>query len=102
VVGSDGQTESVQFTYAALDRKARALAAYQPQPYAGRVTLFRAQAQTLSRASDPHKGWGGLARGGVEIREFAGSHRTLLTEPWVAGLAGALQKKLDELDHDGL
>ena len=75
----------------------QALAAYQPRPDAGRVTLFRAQAQALSRAADPDKGWGALALGGVEVREFPGSHHTLLREPWVSGLARALQSKLDEL-----
>jgi len=59
------------------------------------VTLFRAQA--LSRAADPEKGWGALALGGVDIREFPGSHYTLLSEPWVAELARVVQKKLDEL-----
>jgi thioesterase domain-containing protein len=80
-----------------IDAHWQALAAYQPQPYAGRVTLFRAQAQALSRAADPHKGWSALAQGGVDLREFPGSHRTLLSEPYAAGLASVLQAKLDEL-----
>jgi amino acid adenylation domain-containing protein len=85
-----------------VDAHWQALAAYQPQAYAGRVTLFRAQAQALSRAGDPDKGWGALALGGVDIRQFPGSHRTLLSEPWVAGLARVMQTKLDELENESL
>jgi len=77
----------------------QALAAYQPQPYAGPVTLFRAQAQALSRGGDPDKGWSALALGVVRIHEFPGSHHNLLSEPWVAGLAQVIQTHLDELDH---
>ena len=83
-----------------IDAHWQALAAYRPRPFAGRVTLFRAQAQALSRATDPDKGWRALALGGVDIREFPGSHHTLLSEPWAAGLARALQARLDELDRD--
>jgi thioesterase domain-containing protein len=75
----------------------QAILAYQPQPYKGKVTLFRAQAQALSRVAEPDKGWGRLAQGGVEIREFAGSHHTLLREPYVRNLAEQLQLKLMEI-----
>ncbi|MEP7357728.1 MAG: hypothetical protein ABI847_10845 [Anaerolineales bacterium] len=46
----------------------------------------------------PDRGWNALATGGVEIREFAGSHHTMLAEPYVAGLARELQGKLAEID----
>jgi thioesterase domain-containing protein len=77
----------------------QAEAAYHPRPYAGSVTLFRAHIQALSRAGDPDKGWGALALGGVDIREFPGSHHTLLIEPWVEGLAQEVQRRLDELEE---
>jgi thioesterase domain-containing protein len=76
----------------------RSILAYQPQPYSGRVTLFRARAQALSRIADPHKGWDHLALEGVELREFSGSHHTLLIEPSVGHLAEQLVSKLRELD----
>jgi thioesterase domain-containing protein len=75
----------------------QAILAYRPRPYSGTVTLFRAQAQALSRAADPDKGWRRLALGGVDIREFHGSHHTALSEPYVGELAHELQLKLDEL-----
>ena len=58
----------------------------------------RVKAQALSRITDPDKGWGQLALGGVEIREFSGSHHTLLTEPFVSDLAEQLRVKLAELE----
>jgi thioesterase domain-containing protein len=75
-----------------------AILAYQPRPYAGRVTLFRARSQALSQLAAPDKGWSALALGGVDIREFAGSHHTLLREPFVTGLAKQLQAELSKLD----
>ena len=81
-----------------IDAHLRAEVAYQPRPYPGQVTVFRAHVQALRRAGDRDKGWGALALGGVDIREFPGSHHTLFQEPWVEGLAQALQTKLDELE----
>ncbi len=75
----------------------QAILDYWPRPYSGTVTLFRAQAQALSRAADPDKGWRRLALGGVDIREFRGSHHTVLSEPYVGELALELQLKLDEM-----
>jgi thioesterase domain-containing protein len=46
----------------------------------------------------PDKGWSDLAQGGVDLREFAGSHHTLLREPYVTGLAQQLQSELSKLD----
>jgi aspartate racemase len=78
----------------------KAILRFAPRPYPGGVTLFRAQAQALSRAGDPDKGWRALALGGLDIREFPGSHHTLLMEPWVRELAKVVQKKLDEIGYD--
>jgi thioesterase domain-containing protein len=40
--------------------------AYVPQVYAGKLTLFRAQKQHATAASDPQLGWGRLVTGGIE------------------------------------
>jgi thioesterase domain-containing protein/acyl carrier protein len=75
-----------------------AILAYHPAPYPGRVTLFRARSQGLAQLAVPDKGWSGLALGGVAVREFEGSHHTLLREPYVSGLARQLQSELSKLD----
>lgn len=73
----------------------RAMRTYQPQPYAGRVTLFAAHGKTISSALfgslDPTQGWGQLTLGGVEIRLVDGGHRNIHLPPHVTSLATALR-----------
>jgi thioesterase domain-containing protein len=73
----------------------RALHAYRPQPYAGRVILLRS-AETLARGpADPTLGWGRLALGGVEIYDVPGSHSDLVKPPGVRAVAQHLALCLD-------
>ncbi len=65
-------------------------------PYPGRITLFRARAQPLFCSFDPEMNWGALALGGVDVREVAGAHHTMLSGPYVERLAAELQCCLDE------
>jgi amino acid adenylation domain-containing protein len=64
---------------------------YVPRPYRGRVTLFRARAQPLSRLQGWDLGWGQLAGEGVELCVVPGSHDTLLRAPYVGVLAERLR-----------
>ena len=66
---------------------AMAFRQYRPQPYPGRLTLFRAAVRGAGEGDDPTLGWGQLAAGGVEIHEVPGSHVTMIDEPHVARLA---------------
>ncbi len=76
----------------------QALRRYAPQPSAVRVTLFRAQLQTMSKvlfgALDPEYGWGSLAQRGVDVRPIAAGHRTIHLPPQVSALADALKECL--------
>jgi amino acid adenylation domain-containing protein len=74
----------------------QAVRSYRPQPYAGRVTLFRVQALALFSAHDPAMGWGKLATGGVEVRIVAGAHYNMLERPHVAALAVKLKESLEQ------
>ncbi len=71
-----------------------ALENYVPRAYNGRITLFRARAlnigYTLFGEIDPQRGWGGLARGGVDIRYVDGTHVGILQRPYAADLAAQL------------
>jgi thioesterase domain-containing protein/acyl carrier protein len=73
-----------------------ALAAYRPQPYAGRVVLFRARMQPLFGSHDPAKGWRPIATGRFAIRLVPGNHLGMLQEPHVAILARELAAALAE------
>ncbi len=67
---------------------------YRRRPYPGRVTLFRSRRQPLLSSHDPTMGWGALARGGVEVRVVAGSHRSIFQEPDVRLLVEELGRAL--------
>jgi thioesterase domain-containing protein len=62
---------------------------YEPRPYPGSITLFRAlsRATTNARESQDDLDWKSLASGGLEVHEFAGTHHNILREPNVQLLA---------------
>jgi thioesterase domain-containing protein len=74
----------------------RALRDYVPQPYPGRVTLFRTRGQPFLCSFDPQFGWGALAAGGVEVVPIPGSHEKIFMEPHVRALAAKLKACLNE------
>jgi thioesterase domain-containing protein len=71
-----------------------ALSRYVPQPYAGRVTVFRTARQPLFCSHDPLMGWG-LWAGRVDVRQIRGSHHNILEEPHVHSLAAELRAALE-------
>jgi amino acid adenylation domain-containing protein len=74
---------------------------YRPNPYPGRALLFRAREQPLLISHDPEMGWGKLARGGVEVVEFAGTHGQSLQGPH-AGIVGAeVRRRLAQFSQPG-
>jgi thioesterase domain-containing protein/aryl carrier-like protein len=72
----------------------RAATGYQPQPYAGRATLFRATEQPHGIFEDRTLGWGPLVNGGLEIYDTPGHHGAIVREPRSRVLAGQLQEAL--------
>ena len=68
---------------------ARLLMAYRPQPYSGRITIFRAD-----RDRDPMPHWGGLSCGGIEGYDAAGGHLDMLEEPAVQSVAVIVAQRL--------
>ncbi|HVS52164.1 MAG TPA: amino acid adenylation domain-containing protein [Opitutaceae bacterium] len=74
----------------------QALKEYRPQPYDGKVTLFRTRGHALLCSFDPHYGWSELARGGVALRVMPGGHGSILDEPHVRAVAAALEQCVAE------
>jgi phthiocerol/phenolphthiocerol synthesis type-I polyketide synthase D len=75
----------------------RALGAYRPEPYAGRVLLFRALTNPDWPGmvfDDVTNGWQELARGGVQVVSVPGMHQQLLDPPWVDTLAAEFSRAL--------
>ncbi len=68
-----------------------ALAAYDPEPYAGSVALFRAARLPLGIESAPDMGWGVLVRD-IEVETIPGYFTTPISEPGVRILAEGLAR----------
>jgi thioesterase domain-containing protein len=78
-----------------LETYARAFEQYKPQPYRGRVALFRARTLPLfGRQPETDLGWSRLAAGGVDVHVLAGSHETIMKLPFVKKVASALEQTI--------
>jgi amino acid adenylation domain-containing protein len=76
----------------ALEQAARC---YQPSPYPGSVTLFKAQVPGSPASAGGTLGWARVAMGGVEVHQVPGEHMTIIHEPQVQELARQLRACLD-------
>ena len=72
-----------------IKNNVRAVRAYEPRCFEGRITLFRPRRRTVGVA-DLAAGWDRLAAGGIEIHTVGGDHDTMMTEPQVQELARVL------------
>ena len=75
---------------------------YMPQPYWGRVTLFRATEDVFYSPVylKAGLGWKAFALGGLDIEDVPGDHLGMLAEPHVKVLAERLQACIDRADRD--
>jgi amino acid adenylation domain-containing protein len=73
----------------------RALLDFHPEPFPGRVHLFRSSGHPLWCSFDRDYGWGDLALAGVKVVIVPGAHERILEEPFVQTLAGELAKAID-------
>jgi surfactin family lipopeptide synthetase A len=67
---------------------------YMPQPFRGRVILFRSNQKPLRGVRDPHLGWSAYVRG-LEVYDVEGNHENILLEPQVRCVAEQLKVCLD-------
>jgi aspartate racemase len=73
-----------------------ALWEYHPQPYPGRIVLFKSR-----EAAGIYYGWTEMAQGGVEIHLVPGRHAAIVEEPHVQVLAAELKACLDRVSGEG-
>jgi thioesterase domain-containing protein/acyl carrier protein len=71
---------------------------YQPQPYDGRLVLFRTRGHPLVCSFDHKMGWGSYVTGGVEVKICPGDHETILEEENVPQTARELASILSQLN----
>lgn len=72
----------------------KAYQAYHPKPYAGDVTLVRAEQQPFGREADSALGWDAYVEGEVEVIEAPGHRVGLLSEPRVEVVAAQIQSAM--------
>jgi thioesterase domain-containing protein len=72
----------------------QAYRAYVPRPYAGPITLIRAEQAAFPPDLGPDLGWEKLTAHPIDRQQVPGDHITLLAEPHVRTLAGRLRDRL--------
>ncbi len=73
---------------------------YAPQPYAGRIVLFRARRQPLTTPTGHAMGWARLARAGVTVHVIPGGHQGILNPPGLNVFADRFCEELDALGEE--
>ena len=74
----------------------RAMQAYRPRPFKGRVTLFKAMTPSDKVEWPEDYGWSAFAGGGLEIVPVPGRHLTLFDDENVGALARALVSRFGD------
>lgn len=93
---SNHSNRSIALTRALLNKTYRkALRNYQPRPYDGSLTLFRARTQPWGCEVHPTLGWSKLVRGRISLFVVPGHHNILLSEPNLQVLASRLEASLE-------
>lgn len=69
---------------------------YEPRPYAGKITLFRAHETEQFNPSGVGIGWEPFAAGGLEVKVIYGTHN-IVKEPYVVELARILQNSMEDV-----
>lgn len=82
------------FMKSAYDINYVAVQNYEPQPYDGKLILFRASEQD-NRAGARDLGWGSIFRQGVEIHDLPGDHERIFMDPNIDELASSLRASLE-------
>jgi amino acid adenylation domain-containing protein len=82
--------------FATFSANRRALHAYQPDVYGGRLTLIRAERSAADDSDDAFQAWSGLAGAGAEVHLLPGDHYALLRPPAVGQLAGLLAAAIEQ------
>ena len=72
-----------------------AAAVYRPQPYHGKLTVFRPSVN-YDVYPDPKMGWNDMAIGGLEVVELPTNPHAMLVAPYVKTLARELRSRLIE------
>lgn len=102
--GAGAGVESLRRLLRVFKTNVRAFRRFRPDPYPGKITLFRPSAvlgyagngDEAAAAIDPTLGWGALSPRRIAIETVPGDHITALAEPHVRSLAARLRTLIEE------
>ncbi len=97
VTGGSGEMTIDLKEYVTWSENHEASIRYNPEPYAGKVMLFKSDhtLQEVDNIQDPQLGWGEVSLGGVEIINCPGNHLSMLADPLVKTVAKKLRQSID-------
>jgi thioesterase domain-containing protein len=75
-----------------------ATAAYQPEPFEGRLTMLMCSEASFRAYQDLRLGWSSVARGGLEVHVIPGNHSTMEQEPNIQVLARCVRTSMDRIE----
>jgi thioesterase domain-containing protein/acyl carrier protein len=84
-----------QHVFQVFQANMTALLDFRPEPFAGKLTLFRARQDATPMHRERYMGWGPWALGGVDEHRIDGEHVNLFREPYISQLAAVLRKVLE-------
>ncbi|GMV92676.1 MAG: hypothetical protein AMXMBFR82_24540 [Candidatus Hydrogenedentota bacterium] len=75
----------------------KVLLKYIPESYSGKITLLRAEDQSVMHKlhEDPTLGWGEVADGGLEVITVPGNHAVMLIKPFIETVGATLKDCLE-------
>jgi len=87
------QQPSTRRTMRVLKANWKVLLKYIPQSYSGKITLLRAEDQSVMHKlhDDPTLGWGDVADGGLEVITVPGNHAVMLIKPYIETVGATLK-----------
>lgn len=100
LVGGGDSPIQDQHVFQVFQANMSALLEYQPRPYGGKLTLFRAAQLATPLHREPALGWLPWALGGVEEHPLEGEHVNLFRPPYVSSLAAKLEVLLSTCSSD--
>ena len=77
----------------------QAIDRYEPRVYPGPIKLVRPIVNSFGPEWDSHRGWGLLARGGLDIWDVPGDHVSMFEKPNIQVLAARLRPHLEEANE---
>lgn len=94
VAGADAS--QARYIFEVFRKNVQAIAQYKPAPYAGKITLFRAQAHATPMHRERELGWARWAAE-VEVVDVPGDHVTMFREPTIRIVAERLRPHLKNI-----